>query len=69
MTHIRDIPFCAIDFESAGAARGETDAPVQIGGGGSKDGPHARLSSNPNRNTPPFAVEEEEEGEAVVVMV
>ena len=33
------------------------DAPVQIGGGGSKDGPHARLSSNTNRNTPPFAVE------------
>ncbi len=31
MTHIRDIHFCAIDFESAGATRGETDAPVQIG--------------------------------------
>lgn len=30
-TPIRDIRFAAIDFESAGAARGQTDCPVQIG--------------------------------------
>ena len=28
---IRDVEFAAIDFESAGARRGETDEPVQIG--------------------------------------
>ena len=55
--------------KNAGPTGHFVDAPVQIGGGGSKDGPHARLSSNPNRNTPPFAVEKEEEGEVVVVMV
>jgi DNA polymerase-3 subunit epsilon len=27
---IREIRFCAIDFESAGAARGQTDCPVQV---------------------------------------
>ncbi|MFR1410868.1 MAG: hypothetical protein ACLSUW_00150 [Akkermansia sp.] len=35
MPHSRDIigrlRFAAIDFESAGAARGDTDQPVQIG--------------------------------------
>lgn len=31
MILIRDITFAAIDFESAGSARGETDVPVQIG--------------------------------------
>jgi len=30
-TPIADLRFAAIDFESAGAARGETDVPVQIG--------------------------------------
>jgi DNA polymerase-3 subunit epsilon len=30
-TAIADLRFAAIDFESAGAARGETDVPVQIG--------------------------------------
>lgn len=30
-TTVADCRFCAIDFESAGAARGRTDAPVQIG--------------------------------------
>ena len=30
-TAISDCRFCAIDFESAGAARGSTDTPVQIG--------------------------------------
>lgn len=29
--NIRDVEFAAIDFESAGARRGETDEPVQIG--------------------------------------
>jgi hypothetical protein len=43
--------------KNAGPTGHFVDAPVQIGGGGSKDGPHARLSSNTNRNTPPFAVE------------
>jgi DNA polymerase-3 subunit epsilon len=28
---IRDLTFTAIDFESAGTARGQTDAPIQIG--------------------------------------
>ena len=28
---IKSLRFCAIDFESAGAARGRTDVPVQIG--------------------------------------
>lgn len=28
---IREVTFCAIDFESAGTARGQTDAPIQIG--------------------------------------
>jgi DNA polymerase III subunit epsilon len=28
---IRNIRFCAIDFESAGAARGQSDSPIQIG--------------------------------------
>jgi len=28
---IRDITFTAIDFESAGTSRGQTDAPIQIG--------------------------------------
>mgnify|MGYP001827850464 CR=1 FL=1 len=28
---IRSLHFCALDFESAGAARGRTDVPVQIG--------------------------------------
>jgi DNA polymerase-3 subunit epsilon len=28
---IRDIKFAAIDFESAGAARGQTDVPIQVG--------------------------------------
>lgn len=31
MLSIRDCRFTAIDFESAGAARGKTDTPVQIG--------------------------------------
>lgn len=31
MTPIRECRFTAIDFESAGAARGDTDTPVQIG--------------------------------------
>lgn len=31
MQSIRDLTFTAIDFESAGAARGQTDVPVQIG--------------------------------------
>ncbi|MFD0894818.1 3'-5' exonuclease [Luteolibacter ambystomatis] len=31
MTLVRDCRFTSIDFESAGAARGRTDAPVQIG--------------------------------------
>lgn len=30
-TAISDCRFCAIDFESAGATRGSTDSPVQIG--------------------------------------
>lgn len=30
-TPIRDIRFAGIDFESAGAARGQTDVPVQVG--------------------------------------
>ena len=30
-TLIRDLTFTAIDFESAGTARGQTDAPIQIG--------------------------------------
>lgn len=30
-THIGDLEFAAIDFESAGAVRGATDVPVQIG--------------------------------------
>lgn len=30
-TQIRDLHFCAIDFESAGAAKGQTDVPIQIG--------------------------------------
>ncbi len=33
------------------------DAPAQIGGGGTEAAPYARVSLNPNRNTPPFAVE------------
>ena len=28
---IREIEFAAIDFESAGAMKGETDEPVQVG--------------------------------------
>ena len=28
---LRELRFTAIDFESAGAARGQTDTPVQIG--------------------------------------
>lgn len=28
---IRDVPFAAIDFESAGVARGQTDVPIQVG--------------------------------------
>lgn len=31
MAQIRECRFTAIDFESAGAARGRTDAPVQVG--------------------------------------
>lgn len=33
MSHqrIQDLSFCALDFESAGAAKGRTDVPVQIG--------------------------------------
>jgi len=30
-TPIRELAFCAIDFESAGAARGANDVPVQVG--------------------------------------
>lgn len=42
MLRIRDCRFTAIDFESAGAARGMTDSPVQIGlASWSIDGGHA----------------------------
>ena len=36
---------------NAGPTGRFVDAPVQIGGGGSTDGPYGRVSSNPNRNT------------------
>lgn len=35
---IRDIDFAAIDFESAGVARGQTDVPIQVGLGAMRDG-------------------------------
>lgn len=31
MTTIRELEFAAIDFESAGVARGQTDVPIQVG--------------------------------------
>jgi DNA polymerase-3 subunit epsilon len=35
---IRDIDFAAIDFESAGVARGQTDVPIQVGIATMRDG-------------------------------
>lgn len=37
-TPIRELRFAAIDFESAGAARGQTDVPVQVGVGSWRPG-------------------------------
>jgi len=35
---VRDVEFAAIDFESAGVARGQTDVPIQIGMATLRDG-------------------------------
>jgi len=35
---VRDIAFAAIDFESAGVARGQTDVPIQVGIAAMRDG-------------------------------
>ncbi len=48
---VRDVEFAALDFESAGVARGQTDVPIQIGmatlrGGGIGDSFRSYLHSD-----------------------